>query len=288
MGLKSTRRILSIIFAAILAFSLAVTTSCIVECLTISNRSFYEKHFSDVELVKECEQQLTKKYNALSKKSNIPIDVFANVLKQYDTKQSLEQATSYLFDENDSTLNNDVRVKYFYSICTEYLDANEYSYSSENVYNACVEASRIYSDTVGIHNLEYLKNDVASRNRINTKKMSAMLLAASLCIIFTLYMYRKRLDAMMYISGGIVGGGISVILASFLKLIFNVGTVYNIEPEIYSVVFSSIYKSHLCFEALGGVCLLIAGIAAVIITQRFISREEFRKNTRFYKVVDKL
>lgn len=288
MGLKSTRKILSVVFAVIISFSLAACVSCVVETFTVSSSGFYEKHFSSQALADECDKQLTKKYTALSKKSNIPLEVFESVKKQYSTALSLKQAASYLFDENDATLNNDARVKYFYSICTEYLDANELSYSKDEVYNVCVEASQIYSDTVGIHNLEYLKNDVDARNRNNTKKMSVFVLSVALSVIFTLFMYKKRLQGMIYVCAGVMGGGIGVVVSSLLRLIFKVGTVYDIQPECYSVVFNHMSKSYLLFEALGGVALILVGIVIIFVVQRFISRDEFRKNTRFFKVVEKL
>lgn len=288
MGLKSTRKILSIVFAVIISFSLAACVSCVVETFTVSSRGFYEKHFSTQALADECDKQLTKKYTVLSKKSNIPLEVFESVKKQYSTALSLKQAASYLFDENDSTLNSDARLKYFYSICTEYLDANELNYSKEDVYNTCVEASQIYSDTVGIHNLDYIKNDVDARNRDNTRKVSAFILSVALCVVFTLFMYKKRLQGMIYICSGIMGGGISVVVSSLLKLIFKVGTAYDVQPECYSAVFSHMAKSYLLYEAIGGLALLLVGIVILFVVQRLISRDEFRKNTRFYKVVEKL
>lgn len=288
MGLKSTRRILSIVFSVILAFSLFVSASCIVSNLTVSNRDFYEKQFSNDSIVNECNRQLDEKLKTLAIKSNIPFEVFESVKKQYDTSQSLEQATSYLFDENDSTLNNEVRLKYFYSICTEYLDANGYDYSTDAVYNACVEAAQIYSDTVGIHNLEYLNNDISARRISNTQKISIFLLVSAICIVLTLYMYKKKTDGMIYVSSGIIGGGIAGVISFLLQLVFKVGASYDFEPLVYSQTFAKMYKLYLVYGISASAVLTLIGIAVIVVTVKIINRDEFRKNTRFFKVVDKL
>lgn len=288
MGLKSTRRILSIVFSVILAFSLFVSASCIVSNLTVSNRSFYEKQFSNDSIVNECNRQLDEKLKTLAVKSNIPFEVFESVKKQYDTSQSLEQATSYLFDENDSTLNNEVRLKYFYSICTEYLDSNGYEYSTDAVYNACAEAAQIYSDTVGIHNLEYLNNDISARRTSNTKKISIFLLVSAICIVLTLYMYRKKTEGMIYVSSGIIGGGIAGVISFLLQLVFRVGASYDFEPLVYSQTFAKMYKLYLVYGVSASALLTLIGIAVLVVTVKIINRDEFRKNTRFFKVVDKL
>ena len=288
MGLKSTRRILSIVFSVILAFSLFVSASCIMSNLTVSNRDFYEKQFANEKITSECNRQLDDKLKTLAKKSNIPFEVFESVKKQYNTSQSLEQAASYLFDENDSTLNNEVRLKYFYDICTEYLDANGYDYSTDAVYNACVEAAQIYSDTVGIHNLEYLNNDISARRTSNTKKISIFLLASAICIVLTLYMYKKKTEGMIYVSSGIIGGGIAGVISFLLQLAFKVGTSYDFEPLVYSNVFGAMYKTYLVDGALACAVLTLIGFAVLVVTVKIIDRDEFRKNTRFFKVVDKL
>lgn len=288
MGLKSTRRILSIVFSVILAFSLFVSASCIMSNLTVSNRDFYEKQFANESITSECNRQLDNKLKTLAKKSNIPFEVFESVKKQYNTSQSLEQAASYLFDENDSTLNNEVRLKYFYDICTEYLDANGYEYSTDAVYNACVEAAQIYSDTVGIHNLEYLNNDISARRTSNTKKISIFLLASAICIVLTLYMYKKKTEGMIYVSSGIIGGGIAGVISFLLQLVFKVGTSYDFEPFVYSNAFGTMYKTYLVDGALACAVLTLIGIAVLVVTVKIIDRDEFRKNTRFFKVVDKL
>ena len=288
MGLKSTRRILSIVFSVILAFSLFVSASCIMSNLTVSNRDFYEKQFANESITSECNRQLDNKLKTLAKKSNIPFEVFESVKKQYNTSQSLEQAASYLFDENDSTLNNEVRLKYFYDICTEYLDANGYEYSTDAVYNACVEAAQIYSDTVGIHNLEYLNNDISARRISNTKKISIFLLASAICIVLTLYMYKKKTEGMIYVSSGIIGGGIAGVISFLLQLVFKVGVSYDFEPFVYSNAFGTMYKTYLVDGALACAVLALIGIAVLVVTVKIIDRDEFRKNTRFFKVVDKL
>ena len=48
------------------------------------------------------------------------------------------------------------------------------------------------------------------------------------------------------------------------------------------------YKLYLVYGISASAVLILIGIAVIVVTVKIINRDEFRKNTRFFKVVDKL
>ena len=142
MMLASSRKILSYLLSAITAVVLVVAVISGINHLTIDNKNFYIKSFSTQALADECDKQLTEKYKTLSKKSNLPFDIFDSVKVKFDTKESLNQAAEFLFDENDATLKNGSRYNYFKSTIGEYIEANDIKISDKTIDIVASEASR--------------------------------------------------------------------------------------------------------------------------------------------------
>lgn len=288
MGLKSTRIILSILLAIVIAVSTAVGAIIAVSQLTVGNRDFYIENIVSNQLVDECNQQLSKKYTALAEKSNIPLDIFESVKMQYSTKASLSQAMSYVFDENDSTLNTDVRTAYFEDIINQYLEANKISLKDSSVKAVAEEATKIYSDVVGIHNMDYLQNQVKIYQNENTKLLSLFVLLTAISVFALFMLYKKREKALAYVADGVLAGGIAVILSSILRLAFGVGTRFSVLPYFYDEVFAGLAKKVLAFSLLGGVILLIIGAVLFGLHIYYARRRKNREDTRFAKVITKL
>ena len=101
-------------------------------------------------------------------------------------------------------------------------------------------------------------------------------------------MYRKKTDGMIYVSSGIIGGGIAGVISFLLQLVFKVGTSYDFEPLVYSQTFAKMCKLYLVYGISASAVLILIGIAVLVVNVKIINRDEFRKNTRFFKVVDKL
>lgn len=283
MGLKSTRIILSILIAVAIAVSSAFGILCLVSQLTISEQDFYIKAFVTDDLVEKCDEQLTRKYTALSVKSNIPLDIFESVKMQYPTRDSLIQAMTYVFDENDSTLNTDVRTAYFENIISQYLEANKISLKESVVKAVAEEATQIYSDTVGVHNMDYLKYQVKGYQQEYTKKLSIFVLMIAVSVFSLLTIYKKKENALAYIADGALAGGFAVAVSS---LAF--GKEYYASPYFYGNVFSSVAKKVVAYNALGGVALFIIGVVLFGLYLYYVKRRKNREDTRFSKIITKL
>lgn len=291
MGLKSSRKLLSVLLTAVITFCICAISFNVVEIITQDNNNFYIKALSDDNIVTECEKQLDIKYEALSVKTNIPFDIFSSVKNRYITKESLQQAASYLFDENDSKLRNDVREQYFVDVCEEYFHANNIDYDEDAVRLACKEASDIYSDTVGIHNLDYLKDSIVLKKTMATRKISFYVVYAVCSIICLCMLYRKKKeDRMLNISYSFFSSAIACFLSSLLIMIFkNQRThMFDVEPEIYAKTFLSMSASYANYLMLAAFVILLLAVALFIIYVKLSQREQFRKNTRFEKIIHKL
>lgn len=284
MGLKSTRKIITALLTVLVIFSLQAAVMGFLGSTVAGNKKLYVNAVSHSALAAECEKQLDNKYTVLAHQSGIPKDVFTSVMTKYDTASSLSQAAEYLFDENDAELRNGARQQYFYDTCKEYLDANNITYDDADIQNTAQEASDIYSDTVGIHNLEFLKNSVADIRENSAKAMSFFVVFAAIGIGSICLMYKKKAQKLLYSSHCVLGAGVSSVLASVLTLVFR----EHKSLSAYYQVFYDMQKTQLLFLLAGGVLLLLVGGVMLGISVKLANTEESRKNTRFSKIVDKL
>ena len=248
------------------------------------NKKLYVNAIANQTLASECEKQLDNKYTVLSHQTGIPKDVFTSVSVKYDTLTSLSQAAEYLFDENDAELKNDARKQYFTDTCKEYLNANGIKYNEADIEKTAQAASDIYSDTVGIHNLEFLKNTVNRIRENSAKAMSFFIVFAAMGIGCVCLMYKKKEQRLLYSSYGIIAGGVATVLTSLIALIFREHKTFG----VYYEVFYDMQKTQLLFLLFGGAVLFAIGGVIFAVSIKTAKTEERRKNTRFSKIVDKL
>lgn len=288
MALKTTRKILSIIFSAVIAFS--VVCACTVAVLnhTYGSQSFYEKRIVTNELVASCNKQLEIKYDALEQKSGIPARVFQNVTSSFGTRESLVQAVSYLFDENDSSLYNDNRVDYFYDICVEYLEGNELEYNEKTVRNVAVEAAQIYSDTVGMRDIDEIKYHINRIDGISAKLESASILCCALFVLLIVIMYREREKAYTYVGSSFMAGGFATMLGSIAAMISRAGAGTEISPVVYQDVLASLAHAFMLDLVIAGFMVIIVGCLILAGGLYKINLEQKRKQSRFSKIVTNL
>ena len=283
----SSRKILSYLLSVITAVSLVVAVISGINNLTIGNKNFYINSFSTQALADECDKQLTEKYKTLSTKSNLPLDVFDSVKVKFDTKESLSQAAEFLFDENDATLKNGSRYNYFKSTIGEYIEANDIKMSDKTVDLVATEAQQIYSDTVGIHNLEFLKNDVQRQSIRSIHYFSICLVVLVLADFLLAYIYDKKVQFLLYFSSGIITGGVATVLSSLVMRLAHIGTV-TFSPAVWNTAFDNIANNVLLYRIIAGLVVLLIGTALFVFAQHRINREQMRKNTRYSKIISKL
>lgn len=283
----SSRKILSYVLSAITALVLTVAVISGINHLTIGNKNFYIKSFSTQALADECDKQLTEKYKTLSAKSNLPLDIFDSVKVKFDTKESLSQAAEFLFDENDATLKNGSRYNYFKSTIGEYIEANNIKMSDKSIDIIAAEAQQIYSDTVGIHNLEFLKNDAQRQNTRAVHCFSVCVVVFVLAGFILAYIYDRKVQFVLYFSSGIMAGGVATVLSSLVMRFAHIGTV-TVSPAVWNSVFGNMANNVLLFRIIAGVVVLLIGTALFVFAQHRINREQMRKNTRYSKIFSKL
>lgn len=288
MELKSTRKILSITLAIVIAISTLCYDATLIISKTMGSQKFVCSHIVSDELVRECEKQLDIKFDTLEKKSGIPSRVFQTVKTSYKTRDAMTQAAEYIFDVNDSTLYNDTKIDYFRDICIEYLEGNDIKYKDANIDVVAKEAARIYSDSVGIHNADAIKQFVATTNKNCSRIQSICALLTFICALLIVLMYKQRVNAYLYVAAGLIAGGFGTALGSLMGIIARVGANYAISPVAYQHSFYSMTRTSILFIMLFGLAVMILGIALFTASMYKIKVEKDRKDTRFSKVVVKL
>ena len=286
--LAKSRKILSYFLAVIIAVSVTASIVSAVDCLTVGNRAFYVKAFSTQKLADECDRQLTEKYKALSAKSNLPLDIFDSVKVKFNTRESLVQAGGYVFDENDEALKNGSRYSYFEKTINEYIDANNIKMSKQSIDLVASEAQQIYSDTVGIHNLKFLQKSVAERNSASLRRLSACLVVVALSAFLLVYIYEKNIKSASYFAIGFMAGSVAVVALSLIMLLAKVGIQVVATPDVWATVLSDMAIKVLVFRLVGGIASLALSTALFVFAQKQISREQMRKDTRYFKIFSKL
>ena len=286
--LAKSRKILSYFLAVIIAVSVTASIVSAVDCLTVGNRAFYVKAFSTQKLADECDRQLTEKYKALSAKSNLPFDIFDSVKVKFNTRESLVQASGYVFDENDEALKNGSRYSYFEKTINEYIDANNIKMSKQSIDLVASEAQQIYSDTVGIHNLKFLQKSVAERNSASLRRLSACLVVVALSAFLLVYIYEKNIKSASYFAIGFMAGSVAVVALSLIMLLAKVGIQVVATPDVWATVLSDMAIKVLVFRLVGGIASLALSTALFVFAQKQISREQMRKDTRYFKIFSKL
>lgn len=287
MMLASSRKILSYLLSVITAVVLVIAVISGINHLTIGNKNFYVKSFSTQALADECDKQLTEKYKTLSTKSNLSLDIFDSVKVKFDTKESLNQAAEFLFDENDATLKNGSRYNYFKATIIEYIEANDIKMSDKTVDLVATEAQQIYSDTVGIHNLEFLQNDMQKQNTRSIHSFSICLVVLALAAFLLAYIYDKKVQFALYFSSGIMAGGVATILSSLIMRFAHIGAV-TVSPAVWNSVVGNMTDNILLFRIIAGIIVLLVGTTMFGFVQYRVNREQMRKDTRYSKIFSKL
>ena len=164
------------------------------------------------------------------------------------------------------------------------MNANGITYTEADIEKTAQAASDIYSDTVGIHNLEFLKNTINRIRENSAKAMSFFIVFAAMGIGCVCLMYKKKEQRLLYSSYGIIAGGVATVFTSLIALVFREHKTFG----VYYEVFYDMQKTQLLFLLLGGAVLFAIGGVIFAVSIKTAKTEERRKNTRFSKIVDKL
>lgn len=259
MNLKKTRSLISLLITLFFSVTLSCALSSLLINFTFASSSFMEKYFVSDKLVRECDVQLNLQFNALSVKSGIPVRVFKNINNEISTDEMLRLSVYNFYNGNDSAAVNNTREKYFFKLCTEYLDGNELKYNEQDIYNTAIEAAEIYNGCLSLHNAEHLA-DFAENVHSNAPKASLSLLCATMFFGFLFYiLYRSKNRAFSYVAAGISVSGVTLVLISAVSLIFKIGTGFVMTPDAYYDALCSVISLFFVLLAAVGILLIIAG-----------------------------
>jgi hypothetical protein len=285
MGLKGTRKLLSLFLVVIISFSVAIAITSMVTNLTFSTRSFLTNNLVTDELVSECESQLEMKYDALEVKSGIPARVFETVEQDYSTVDSLNLAVENIFTDETATLFSEARVDYFYNLCVEYLEGNNIDYDEDSVKLAAREAAEIYGECVGIHNTDSIESQLLLLSGKCAKIASAALVAIVFAVFLLLVLYQTRMLAYLIAAGSAAAGSIAVVFGSILCLITKVGSNFAISPVAYQQSFYSLTKLYFTILLLTSILFSIFMYVVIVLVIKKYKLDETRRDTRFSKII---
>ena len=275
MGLGTSRKIICVILSVIVAASFAGLIFSVSLSNTVASRSYIEKHLITDEVAAGAEEQLDMKYKTLAAESGIPFRVFETAKSEFPVKKTVENAFVNSFGAEDSTLYTENMANYFTKLCIEYLEGVGLEYESENVERTGEKAARIYSDTLGFHNIASLAESISAlRNKCVT--VTAVTAAAiSICVFAIMLLYNDRKKGATYLLGGAYGGALGVLISSLVFAFLNPGSKIDLEPIVYRLSVSGMVISAFLLSAGIGAISFVALCAA-----QFIVKKKSKKTVR--------
>lgn len=253
---------------------------------TVFDEKFVSKNLVTTQLEEKCNEQLNLKFKALEKKSNIPAKVFKKVIEDKPTAQVMVHNVENFFSDRDASSNSEDMVGYFYKICTEYLDENGIKYNETDVRNAAVQATEIYSDSIGFSNVEHLKLFVDEKEHDLVRAMSYSGVILIVACLLLLAMYSDSKQALLLMTQSLIASGGAGIVVTIISVAMRYGLDLPISPTAYMEGFNHLITAGYGAFALASLGVLIVGIVLTVLIQRRIIREQSRREVRFSKRID--
>lgn len=268
MGTKATRKILSIIIAVVIAIATVCASASCVVGITFASRGFLQEHIVTDAVVAECTNQLKAKYAVLEEESGIPARVFETAIENYDVRENLTLAVSYVFGDESAELYSRERVNYFYGLCEEYALGNSIAFEKNDLLATAEKATEIYSQAVGIHNADSMVEYISVFRQSCNKATSTSLVAIIICTVLLIIMYKKRENAVSLLVGGISGGGVALIFGAIISLIARVGSDFAVSPAVYQQAFAGMVRLYLLYLIIVGFVLVaLASLVQYLLLQ---------------------
>ena len=268
MKMTRSRELLSFFLQIIIIASTAILIFSFVMNLTVASHSFYVSRFPSGTLAEECDAQLTKKFEMLSKESGFPLRVFEIVKTDRSTSQQVRNTVSNMVYGSGNDVYSEGLVDYFYNICEDYADGNSLNYNKDDLRRTAEKAARIYSDTVGFSNpegatekFERLRHGVTLAQFI-----SFVSLAISGCAVVIMFT-RKRLGYYKLL-GGTLGGGLAVLLSSIALYLIKPVEKFNVTPQVFAHCFESIADIYFVISAFVAFTVINASLIMMIHMER--------------------
>ena len=274
MRLDVSRRIVSLILEIIIAICTITFLISALTTFTAADKNYFINNFASEDLVRECNNQLNMKYEALSSETGIPARVFERVKEDYPTDEALRQAALSVFSEENETLYSENKVNYFYELSMEYLDGNEITYEKDDVKRAAEKAARIYSDTVGLHNTGGMDDRIAEFSRAFPKITIVSFIMIFACFPSIMVMYKRKKGGYFNAIGGIFAGAAATALGSILLVVFNLGSSIDILPKIHKTAIVTITVKDFMILAFLSILISVGALSVMRVIDKKISDED--------------
>ncbi len=268
MGIGTTRKILSVIIAVLMAAVVTLTGALLVMNLTLSNRAFLEENVVSDTLVETCEEQLDAKYAVLEAETGIPIRVFQAITVEYPVDTTLKMAFQNAFGAEDSSFYSSNLVNYFYDLCEDYLEESQATFTEEEVRIAADKAAVIFSETVGLHEVDFVNTKLLALRHTVSSILTVAVVGLVLCVALMLMLYSDKNKTASYLLFGGAGGALGMLSGSLGCLIIKAHTRLQLLPSIYATVVGEMVKKYFLLTAAAGAVLLIVFYAALFLTNR--------------------
>lgn len=259
MSLKSTRKILSVIFIFIIATGGCLFAGTVTLKGTLCSESYMQKHFTSDRVLEQCQRNFDSRIEALAERSGIPVRAFEAV-NNFDEIKS-DSPVRRLFGGHDTTLYTKDTVERFEQLCIEYLDGNSIKYDKDLVHNTADEAAKIYADCFGLKNAEGLTSFIKNFDGEFQKLLSISFLMMMLPIVLLFLLYKKSYDIFQVVFSAFTAEGITLIFTGAAGLLFKWGEA-DIYPQIYAQAAGNTIKSIFVILMLAGAVLTACFIAA--------------------------
>lgn len=270
MSLKSTRKILSIIFIVIIAAGGSLFAGAVTVKATLCSESYLQRHFTSDRVMAQCQQNFDSRIEALSEKSGIPVRAFEAVSNFEEIKS--DSPVRRLFGGHDTTLYTSDTVERFEQLCIEYLEGNSIKYDKELIHNTADEAAKIYADCFGLKNTDEISGFINSVNENYQRFISISSLMLILPIVLLFLLYKKVYDIFLMVFSAFTAEGVTLVFSGAIGLILKLGQSALIYPQIYALAAGNVIRNVF-------VILMIAGfvITAVFV---FFNVYLYKKNSK--------
>ncbi len=276
MGLSQTRKILSVIIAALVAVATLALILSFVIGNTVTSIAFLDRVMIRGELVSACEEQLDLKYTALEAETGIPKRVFDRAKSDYKVEDSLKSELSKVFNNEEPTPYSETMVDYFTKLCTEFLDGSEIKYDEENIKQTARKAAQIYNDTVGFHNTENATERLSTLKNRCSKAMlvSVMLIFIGLLMLMIIYAEKKK--GVTYALSGVAGGAAGAMLTAITCSVFKVWNKIVVYPDAFGGAVRKAVNICTMLTVPAGAVICIGSCIAIFIIIRKLEKKNER------------
>ncbi len=256
MSLRSSRKILCVLFTVIIAIGGLLTVGSVAVRCTIGSQEYMEKVFNSDTVKTMQDEHFKKRLEVIASKSDIPFHVFEAVFSMDESYS--ESVVKRVFTGGDTSMFSRDKIDLFEELCTEYLEGNNISYNADQIHNTALEAALAYADSYGVNNTESVTEFINQIVMNFGKFASTGMVLLAIGIVLINIVFSERRAQIKYTASAFIACGLSLIFFSAAGLIFGIGRDSDIVPQIYSVVSSRVVSTTFLMMIIIGLIIVAA------------------------------